>query len=65
MINNDDVFIDTRDAAALTGMSEAWFEKQRLLGIGPPVYKFGVKSVRYRVIDLLVWFESCKEGGES
>lgn len=65
MRQRDDIFISTSDAAKITGMSDAWFEKQRSLGIGPPVYKIGGKSVRYKIIELLDWFESCKKGGVS
>lgn len=45
--------LTTAEAAALTGMSKSWLEKQRTLGpgYGPRYIKVG-KSVRYRIVDL-------------
>jgi len=55
-------FIDTTQASIITGMSVAWFEKQRLIGQGPPTYKIGRRSVRYLLPELLDWFAAWRCG---
>lgn len=44
-------FISTEDAARLTGMSVAWFERSRVFGGGPPFVKIN-RSVKYPVAEL-------------
>ena len=58
MHDSNDKFINTKEASKITGMSEAWFERKRWLKEGPPMYKIGKKSVRYKLSELLSWFES-------
>ena len=54
-INFEDEFLTTREAAALTKMSVAWFERERWARRGPPFLKAG-RSVRYLKSDLLAWW---------
>jgi predicted DNA-binding transcriptional regulator AlpA len=48
----------TRDAARILNVSEAWLERKRWEGAGPPVIRVGGpngRAVRYRASDLLEW----------
>lgn len=47
-------FVDTEAAARYLALSLHSLECYRLLGGGPPFYKFG-KFVRYSIIDLEAW----------
>jgi hypothetical protein len=48
------LFVDTRAAARLLGVSESFLNKARLAGGGPEFAKFGA-SVKYNVTTLLAW----------
>lgn len=54
-------YIDTAQAAAFTGLSESWFEHDRL---SPkprvPFYRLGPRRVRYLVSDLIAYGEAGK-----
>lgn len=39
--------LTTKQAAAMTGMSEAWFTDARYYGKGPPYLRIARKAVRY------------------
>lgn len=54
-IHWDDELLTTREAAALTKMSAAWYERKRWFGKGPPYRKIG-RSVRYVRSELLAWW---------
>jgi predicted DNA-binding transcriptional regulator AlpA len=43
-----------RQASEITGMSEAWFTKQRWKRKGPPFIRIG-RAVRYVETELLQW----------
>lgn len=49
--------LTTKEAAARTGYSAAWFQRQRWLGSGPPFRKMGT-AVRYPEDLLIQWIES-------
>lgn len=51
----DDEFLTTQEAAKLTKMSVAWYEKKRWEGQGPPYRKRG-RAVRYLKSELLAWW---------
>lgn len=63
--------VDTRQAAAMTGLSPATLETYRCRGGGPRFVRYGHGgrgAVRYRVDELLSWMEkrtvaSTSEGG--
>lgn len=48
------VFMDTREAAALVGLSPRTLDTYRCTGAGPSYYRLG-GSVRYRETDLAAW----------
>jgi predicted DNA-binding transcriptional regulator AlpA len=51
----------TRDAAKILNVSEAWLERKRWEGAGPPRIRVGGptgRAVRYRASDLLAWIET-------
>lgn len=48
--------LTTKEAAARTGYSVAWFQRQRWLGSGPPYRKIG-RTVRYPEDLLIQWIE--------
>ena len=48
------VFMDTREAAALVGLSPRTLDTYRCTGAGPSYYRLG-GCVRYRETDLLAW----------
>lgn len=50
-----DEFLTTREAAALTKMSTAYYEKIRWMQVGPPYLKRG-KTVRYLKSELMAWW---------
>lgn len=52
-----DRWIDEREAAKLTGMSSAWFQRARWAGDGIPFSKVG-RSVRYKLSDVLAFMEA-------
>jgi predicted DNA-binding transcriptional regulator AlpA len=45
------------EAANLTGLSPAWFERSRWDGSGPPFVKVG-RAVRYPLEDLHAWLRA-------
>jgi len=47
--------LTTEEAAGLTKMSVAWFERKRWEGLGPPYYRRG-RTVRYVKRELLSWW---------
>jgi len=47
--------LTTEEAAKLTKMSRAWFERKRWEGLGPPYYRRG-RTVRYVKYELLSWW---------
>ena len=50
-------YLDSEQAAALTGFTPKALERMRHRDEGPPFYRIG-KSVRYRVEDLRAWMEA-------
>lgn len=52
-------FISTEKLAEITGRSPRTVEKDRLIGSGPPFYKFG-RRVLYRLDEVLDWTSSCR-----
>ena len=52
----DDTLLTTREAAAFTKMSVAWFERKRYEGEGGPPYRKRGRSVRYLKSELLAWW---------
>ncbi|WP_162313710.1 helix-turn-helix domain-containing protein [Pseudoxanthomonas yeongjuensis] len=50
-----DEFLTTREAAALTKMSAAWYEKARWQKRGPPFLRKG-RAVRYLRSELMNWW---------
>ena len=52
------IYVDTDDAAAMSGMSVDWLEKLRLSGNGPPYIKPSRKKVLYKVAELVDWLDS-------
>jgi hypothetical protein len=53
----DEEMLTTAEAAQLTRMSPAWFERKRWEGEGPPYYRAG-RAVRYLRGELLDWWKS-------
>lgn len=51
--------LTTKEAALLTKMSMAWYERKRWEGLGPPYYRKG-RSVRYVKHELLSWWLACR-----
>ncbi len=49
--------LTTQQAAKITGLSEAWFERKRWEGGGPPYVKFD-RAVRYKESDLAAWIDA-------
>ena len=52
--------LDTKQAAALIGMSVAFLERDRWAGARIPFLKIGVRAVRYRESDLMDYINSCQ-----
>ena len=50
-------YLTTKEAARLTGLSTAWFERARWSGEGPPFVKLG-SAVRYPISDLHAFLRS-------
>jgi predicted DNA-binding transcriptional regulator AlpA len=61
---NEPRYVDEATAAAVTSMSRAWFQRARWAGTGPPYIKLG-RSVRYRLDELISWFEARKRTSTS
>jgi predicted DNA-binding transcriptional regulator AlpA len=51
-----DRYVDEREASELDGMSVFWHQRRRWDGSGPPYRRIG-RSVRYRLSELIRWFE--------
>ena len=58
-INPNHKYVDETFEATVTGMSTAWFQRARWAGNGPPYVKVG-RAVRYRLDELIAWFEDRK-----
>jgi predicted DNA-binding transcriptional regulator AlpA len=56
----DDEILTTSEAAELTKMSAAWFERKRWEGHGGPPYHRRGRSVRYFKSELLSWWAESK-----
>ncbi len=52
--------LDTKQAAALIGMSVAFLERDRWAGARIPYIKIGARAVRYRESDLMDYINSCQ-----
>lgn len=59
-MKSDDELLTTREAAALTKVSAAWYEKARWQRHGPPFRKHG-RIVRYLKSELLAWWTESSE----
>lgn len=53
--------LTTQEAADLTKMSTAWYERKRWEGLGPPYYRRG-RTVRYVKHELLAWWLAQRTG---
>lgn len=53
--------LDTKQAAAIIGMSVAFLERDRWAGARIPFIKIGARAVRYRLSDLMEYIESHKQ----
>lgn len=58
-VDPDEELLTTEEAARLTKMSPAWFERMRWEGQGPPFYRAG-RAVRYMRSELLGWWKERK-----
>jgi predicted DNA-binding transcriptional regulator AlpA len=63
-IKTDQKYVDETFASVVTGMSTAWFQRARWAGNGPPYVKVG-RAVRYRLDELVSWFEDRKRTSTS
>ena len=54
--------IDTREVSAILGTSAVTLAQWRLRGEGPPFFKAGTRSVRYRLGDVLAWRDARMAG---
>lgn len=52
--------LDTKQAATIIGMSEAFLERDRWAGAKIPFIRIGSRAVRYRLSDLMEYIESHK-----
>lgn len=50
-------YLSTYEAARVTGLSPAWFERSRWAGGGPPFVKVG-RAVRYPLDELHAWMRA-------
>jgi predicted DNA-binding transcriptional regulator AlpA len=50
-------YVSTLEAARLTGLSMAWFERSRWAGTGPPYVKLE-RSVKYPLDELHAWMRA-------
>lgn len=57
--------LDTKQAAALIGMSVAFLERDRWAGARIPYIKIGARAVRYRLNDLMDYINSCQRQSTS
>lgn len=53
-----DVFLSERQLADATGMTGAFYRKQRHRGGGPKFVQLGERNRRYRVRDVLEWLDT-------
>lgn len=53
--------LDTKQAATIIGMSEAFLERDRWAGAKIPFIRIGSRAVRYRLSDLMEYIESNKQ----
>lgn len=56
-MQGEDKLLNTKEAAALLGLSPQTLEKWRSMGVGPAYLKLGNKAVRYRHSELLAFIE--------
>jgi predicted DNA-binding transcriptional regulator AlpA len=54
-----DLWITEIEAAQITGMSVAWFQRMRWAGGGMPYTKLG-RACRYKLSDVMEWMDSRK-----
>lgn len=61
------VYVSEKEAARITGLSTAWFQRARWAGNGPPFIKLGGahRKVQYNREELLKWFEARKVNSTS
>jgi predicted DNA-binding transcriptional regulator AlpA len=57
--NQTSRWIDEQEAAQITGMSRAWFQRKRWQGGGISYTKLD-RACRYKLADVLAWMESRK-----
>lgn len=50
--------LTVKQAAAMTGMSVAWFDDGRWRGSGPPYLRIARRAIRYDREALLSWFRA-------
>lgn len=60
----DKTWVREIQAVEITGMSLAWFRKQRQKGGGIPYTKLG-RNVRYELVDIYAYMEKRKVGSTS
>lgn len=53
----DETLFTERTIAAVTGLTDAWCQRSRWAGQGPPFVRIG-RNVRYRKSDVVAWIES-------
>lgn len=57
----DDALFSQKTLAAVTGFTEAWCERSRWAGEGPPFIKLN-RTVRYRKREITAWINSAARG---
>lgn len=50
--------LNQKEVAQLFGLSEAWLEKARWQGEGPPFIKVGKRAVRYEARDVTAYIKA-------
>lgn len=56
-----DRFMTTQEVADFCRLNKSWFERARLNGEGPPVYRPSKGVCLYRERDVVGWLDSCRE----
>jgi len=64
MINDKEIFIDTRTAAKRFNIKYDTLKKQRQLRIGLPYHKFG-RLVRYNVLEVKEYLDQNRKGANT
>jgi predicted DNA-binding transcriptional regulator AlpA len=57
LMGTERAYLSTAEASRMTGLSVAWFERQRWSGGGPPFVKLGA-AVHYPIDDLNAWMRA-------